>query len=103
MKYLLFLALITISLFAQEPERIRDVTYAKHDGVALRRDVFKPAQPNDAGTIKIVSGGWKSNHNGIRDGDWPNRRATKPMEKQSKKINRNAALEKATHLARPMP
>jgi acetyl esterase/lipase len=71
MKHLLFLALITTSLLSQEPERIRDVIYTKHDGVALTMDVFKPAQPNGAGIIKIVSGGWKSNHKGISDGGWP--------------------------------
>jgi hypothetical protein len=71
MKHLLFLALVTTSLFAQEPERIRDVIYTKHDGVALTKDVFKPAQPNDAVIIKFVSGGWKSNHNGISDGGGP--------------------------------
>jgi acetyl esterase/lipase len=71
MKYLLVLALITTSLLSQEPERIRDVIYTKHDGVALTMDVFKPEKPNGAGIIKIVSGGWKSNHNGISDGGWP--------------------------------
>jgi hypothetical protein len=46
MKPLIVLALLSTSLFAQEPERIRDVIYTKHDGVALTMDVFKPAQPN---------------------------------------------------------
>jgi acetyl esterase/lipase len=66
---LAFLSL-TISVIA-EPERIRDVIYTKHDGVALTMDIFKPEKPNGAGIIKIVSGGWKSNHNGINDGGWP--------------------------------
>jgi acetyl esterase/lipase len=66
------LALLCASfLRAEEPERIRDVIYAKHDGVALTMDVFKPAKPNGAAVIKIISGGWKSNHNGISDGTWP--------------------------------
>lgn len=65
------LLLITAALHAQEPERIRDIIYTKHDGVALTMDVFKPVKPNGAGIIKIVSGGWKSNHNGINDGGWP--------------------------------
>lgn len=56
---------------AQEVERIRDVIYTKHDGVALTMDVFKPEKPNGAGIIKIISGGWKSNHKGISDGGWP--------------------------------
>ena len=62
------IVLLTAALHAQEPERIRDVIYSKHDGVALTMDVFKPVKPNGAGIIKIVSGGWKSNHNGINDG-----------------------------------
>ncbi|MDB6007719.1 MAG: Esterase [Prosthecobacter sp.] len=65
------LVLIAAALHGQEPERIRDVIYTKHDGVALTMDVFKPVKANGAGIIKIVSGGWKSNHNGINDGGWP--------------------------------
>ncbi|HSJ01260.1 MAG: prolyl oligopeptidase family serine peptidase [Verrucomicrobium sp.] len=52
-------------------QRVSDVIYTKHDGVALTMDIFKPAKPNGAGVIKIISGGWKSNHNGINDGGWP--------------------------------
>jgi acetyl esterase/lipase len=76
-----FLSLLAISLTlswstaqAESPapvERITDVIYTKHDGVALTMDIFKPAKPNGAGVIKIISGGWKSNHNGISDGGWP--------------------------------
>jgi acetyl esterase/lipase len=65
------LATIITPLCAQEPEHISDLIYTKHDGVALTMDVFKPANPNGAGIIKIVSGGWKSNHKGISDGGWP--------------------------------
>jgi len=77
MKPSIFAAVIVVatsiltSLSAQEPERIRDLIYTKHDGVALTMDVFKPAKPNGAAVIKIISGGWKSNHNGISDGGWP--------------------------------
>ena len=55
---------------APEPNRVRDVIYQKRDGFALTLDVFKPAQPNGAAIIKIISGGWNSNHNGIGDGGW---------------------------------
>ena len=51
-------------------EHIPDLIYTKHDGVALTMDVFKPANQNGAGIIKVVSGGWKSNHTGINDGGW---------------------------------
>lgn len=72
---LLFAALAltcsAVSVLAQETERLRDVIYTKHDGVALTMDVFKPAHPNGAAIIKIISGGWVSNHQGINDGGWP--------------------------------
>src|SRR6476660_1805345 len=56
---------------AADVQHIQDVIYTKHDGVALTMDVYKPAKSNGAGVIKIISGGWKSNHNGISDGGWP--------------------------------
>ncbi|WAC19129.1 alpha/beta hydrolase [Luteolibacter sp. SL250] len=56
---------------ASGQERIRDVIYTKHDGVALTMDIYKPEKPNGAGIIKIISGGWKSNHLQINDGGWP--------------------------------
>lgn len=70
------LAYVTLALtpslsVAQDPERISDVIYTKHDGVALTFDVFKPAKPNGAAIVKIVSGGWNSSHKGINDGTWP--------------------------------
>ena len=33
---------------------------AQGDGLALTLDVYRPAQPNGAGVIAIVSGGWQS-------------------------------------------
>ena len=55
---------------ATETTRVRDVVYQKRDGFALTLDVFKPAKPNGAAIVKIISGGWNSNHNGIGDGGW---------------------------------
>lgn len=75
MRYLLAL-LLTIGLATAQPApatdttRTRDVIYQKRDGFALTMDVFKPAKPNGAAIIKIISGGWNSNHNGIGDGGW---------------------------------
>ena len=73
LRYLLLLLLTTSlsSLSAQQTERIQDVIYTKHDGVALTMDIFQPAKPNGAGVIKIISGGWKSDHRNISDGGWP--------------------------------
>ena len=55
---------------AQDVVRTSDIIYTKHDGVALTMDVFTPAKPNGAAVVKIISGGWNSNHNGISDGGW---------------------------------
>ena len=67
----LLLALTGAIASAQDVTRVADVIYAKHDGVALTMDVFTPAKPNGAAVIKVISGGWNSNHNGISDGGWP--------------------------------
>jgi acetyl esterase/lipase len=37
-----------------------DVVYGHKDGLALTFDVHRPVQPNGAGVISIVSGGWQS-------------------------------------------
>jgi len=62
------LAFFSVHLRANDVERISDIIYTKHDGVALTMEVFKPAKPNVSDVIKIISGGWKSNHKGISDG-----------------------------------
>ena len=67
---LLAFALTGAIASAQDVTRVADVIYTKHDGVALTMDVFTPAKPNGAAVIKIISGGWNSNHNGINDGGW---------------------------------
>jgi hypothetical protein len=50
--------------------RTADVIYTKHDGVALTMDILQPFQPNGAGIIRIVSGGWKSSHRSMGAGPW---------------------------------
>ncbi|MEI7652166.1 MAG: alpha/beta hydrolase [Verrucomicrobiota bacterium] len=68
---LLILALVAAhTASGQDIARTTDVIYTKHDGVALTMDVFTPAKPNGAAIVKIVSGGWNSNHKGISDGGW---------------------------------
>lgn len=42
--------------------RVRDVIYLKQAGSAFTMDVFKPAKPNGAAIVWIVSGGWFSSH-----------------------------------------
>lgn len=45
---------------ARQPPVTTDVVYGHKDGLALTFDVHRPAQPNGAGVIAIVSGGWQS-------------------------------------------
>jgi hypothetical protein len=45
---------------ARQPSVTTDVVYGHKDGLALTFDVHRPAQPNGAGVIAIVSGGWES-------------------------------------------
>ena len=42
------------------PSVTTDVVYGHKDGLALTFDVYRPAQPNGAGVIVIVSGAWQS-------------------------------------------
>ncbi len=45
---------------------VQDVVYGHKIGVALTLDVFRPEKQNGAGIISVISGGWFSNHSGIR-------------------------------------
>lgn len=45
---------------ARQPSVTTDVVYGHKDGLALTFDVYRPAHPNGAGVILIVSGGWQS-------------------------------------------
>jgi acetyl esterase/lipase len=40
--------------------RTEDVIYGRKSGMALTLDVFQPAQPNGAGLLFLVNGGWLS-------------------------------------------
>lgn len=45
----------------RQPSVTRDVVYGQQeDGLALTLDVHRPARPNGAGLICVVSGGWQS-------------------------------------------
>lgn len=74
---LLALAFAPLVSRAQAPAapaytRTADVVYARHAGVALTLDVFQPTAvaPNGAAIIALVSGGWKSSHEGINPGSY---------------------------------
>ena len=45
---------------ARQPSVTTDVVYGHKDGLALTFDVHRPAHPNGAAVISIVSGGWQS-------------------------------------------
>ena len=50
----------TVPALAGQPSVTTDVVYGHKDGLALTLDVHRPARPNGAGLISIVSGGWQS-------------------------------------------
>jgi acetyl esterase/lipase len=45
--------------------RESDIIYRKKQGVALTMDAFRPAKPNGAAVLWMVSGGWISSHDAI--------------------------------------
>ncbi|MFT5130312.1 MAG: sugar phosphate isomerase/epimerase/dienelactone hydrolase [Rhodothermales bacterium] len=64
------IALLVISsqLLSAQVVRERDIIYLRTEGVALTMDVFVPEKPNGIGIIKIVSGGWKSRPEKVKEG-----------------------------------
>ena len=61
----LFLAVSTWSQPKADFNRTQDVVYGRKDGMALTMDVFRPKNPNGAGIVFVVSGGWFSSHDAI--------------------------------------
>jgi dipeptidyl aminopeptidase/acylaminoacyl peptidase len=53
---------------AEENARVRDVIYGHKFGMALTLDVVKPAKPNGAGVIFMVSGGFVSDLSKVEAG-----------------------------------
>ena len=70
-KFLLaaFVLVAWLANAADQPEftRTEDVIYGRKFGTALTLDVFRPAKPNGAAIIWVVSGGWFSSHDGINE------------------------------------
>ncbi|MGV3616299.1 MAG: alpha/beta fold hydrolase [Fimbriimonas sp.] len=54
-----------LATLASAQTRISDVIYMKSGGAAFTMDVVKPAKPNRAAVIFLVSGGWISDHSMI--------------------------------------
>ena len=62
------LLVFAVTSVAAKVTRERDVVYQYFEGAAMTMDVFTPENPNGLAVIKIVSGGWKSNHSRVKDG-----------------------------------
>ena len=61
--------LILLPLLAQSAPgqtRVEDVVYMKSGGAAFTMDVLKPAKPNKAAVVFMVSGGWISDHSMVK-------------------------------------
>ena len=61
----LFVLSLAASL-AVAQTRVSDVVYMKSGGAAFTMDVLKPAKPNKAAVVFMVSGGWFSDHSMIQ-------------------------------------
>jgi len=64
-----WLPLIPLSLLATlalAQTRTQDVIYLKSGGTAFTMDVYRPAKPNKAAVVFMVSGGWISDHSMIK-------------------------------------
>lgn len=68
MKFLATTAIVlsaVLAPLASAQTRIQDVIYMKGGGTAFTMDVLKPAKPNKAAVVFMVSGGWVSDHSMI--------------------------------------
>ncbi len=57
-----FLLLFLLAAMASGQTRTQDVIYLKSGGAAFTMDVYRPAKPNKAAVVFLVSGGWTSDH-----------------------------------------
>jgi acetyl esterase/lipase len=60
-----FMLLSLLATTASAQTRTQDVIYLKSGGAAFTMDVDRPAKPNQAAVVFIVSGGWMSDHSMI--------------------------------------
>jgi acetyl esterase/lipase len=59
---LLIVLLSCLASLASAQTRTPDVIYMKGGGAAFTMDVFRPAKPNKAAVVFMMSGGWVSDH-----------------------------------------
>jgi len=55
-----------LATLASPQTRTQDVIYLKSGGAAFTMDVLRPARPNKAAVVFLVSGGWISDHSMIK-------------------------------------
>jgi acetyl esterase/lipase len=55
-----------LATLASAQTRTQDVIYMKAGGTAFTMDVLKPAKPNKAAVVFMVSGGWVSDHSMLK-------------------------------------
>jgi acetyl esterase/lipase len=62
MRFMAFGLLSFLATLASAQTQTHDVIYMKAGGTAFTMDVLKPARPNKAAVVFVVSGGWISDH-----------------------------------------
>lgn len=62
------LAALSLLTAGWSQTHLEDVVYGHKSGMALTMDVVKPAKPNGAAIVWMVSGGWVSDHKSINPG-----------------------------------
>jgi acetyl esterase/lipase len=62
----LIVLLSLLATLASAQTRTQDVIYMKTGGTAFTMDVVRPAKPNKAAVVFLVSGGWISDHSMIK-------------------------------------
>jgi acetyl esterase/lipase len=66
MRFMAFGLLSFLATLASAQTQTRDVIYMKAGGTAFTMDVLKPAKPNRAAVVFVVSGGWISDHSMLK-------------------------------------
>ena len=67
MRFVAFGLLSFLAALARAQTQTQDVIYMKAGGTAFTMDVLRPAKPNKAAVVFVVSGGWISDHSMLKD------------------------------------
>src|SRR5215813_8875751 len=66
MRFIAFGLLSLLATVAPAQTQTQDVIYMKAGGTAFTMDVLRPAKPNKAAVVFVVSGGWISDHSMLK-------------------------------------